>query len=230
MRRLLLALFLAILIHVAVLGLEISPLLDNRVISTEPMTVTVTMSYRRIDPEPEEEEIREKEIEIQEKKAEALPVDPAPAPSPDVPKAPDLDEAPQLEAKSDANEEPFETIEELTHEIISHGDEIKTKRTEEEDIHVEEAVHEAVPLYKMNPAPDYPRAAMKRGYEGTVILSVLVNENGRVDNIWVFESSGYNMLDNAAVKAVKDWIFEPGMKGSKKVEMWVRVPVMFNLE
>jgi protein TonB len=42
--------------------------------------------------------------------------------------------------------------------------------------------------------------ARKRGYQGTVILSVLVNREGRVDNLWVFESSGYNILDNAALR------------------------------
>ena len=37
-----------------------------------------------------------------------------------------------------------------------------------------EVIYEAEPLYKMNPEPPYPKMARKRGYQGTVILSVLV--------------------------------------------------------
>jgi periplasmic protein TonB len=93
-----------------------------------------------------------------------------------------------------------------------------------------EVIYEAEPLYKMNPEPPYPRMAKKRGYQGTVLLSVLVTKEGRVENLWVFESSGYNILDNAALEAVKDWLFEPGKQGYKPVDMWVQVPVRFEIK
>jgi protein TonB len=63
-----------------------------------------------------------------------------------------------------------------------------------------------------------------------VVLSVLVDERGLVKNLWVFESSGYRLLDNAAIETVSEWLFEPGRKGDQKVEMWVQVPVQFELE
>ena len=85
-------------------------------------------------------------------------------------------------------------------------------------------------MYRRNPPPGYPRTAKKRGYQGTVVLSVLVNENGMVSNLWVFTSSGYMSLDNAAVKAVRNWLFEPGKIGDKNVEMWVKVPIRFQLK
>ena len=59
---------------------------------------------------------------------------------------------------------------------------------------------------------------------------MLVNKEGTVDDLWLFESCGYKVLDNAAIKAVKDWIFEPGRRGDEPVEMWVEVPVVFRLE
>ena len=89
---------------------------------------------------------------------------------------------------------------------------------------------EAVPLYRINPAPRYPVMARKRGYQGTVLLSVLVNKEGKVDILWLFKTSGYKILDNAAIEAVKDWTFEPGRKGDEAVAMWVEVPVKFELE
>jgi len=88
----------------------------------------------------------------------------------------------------------------------------------------------AVPLYKVNPLPRYPAAARRRGAQGTAVLSVHVDEHGRVSNLWLFESSGHRALDTAALQAVKDWIFEPGMQGGSTVAMWVNVPVRFELK
>jgi len=63
-----------------------------------------------------------------------------------------------------------------------------------------------------------------------VVLSVFVDERGRVKNLWVLTSSGHRLLDNAAVKAARNWAFEPGMRGNKKVAMWVKVPIKFQLK
>ena len=91
-------------------------------------------------------------------------------------------------------------------------------------------VREAAPLYRVNPPPEYPGIARKRGYQGTVVLEVLVDQNGRVGDLRLFTSSGHSILDKKAMVSVKGWLFEPGMKGDEKVEMWVRVPVCFQLQ
>jgi protein TonB len=88
----------------------------------------------------------------------------------------------------------------------------------------------AKPLYRQNPAPAYPRRARRLGYEGTVMLKVLVDENGRVDDLMVLESSGYPILDRTALASVRKWLFEPGTEGGIKKKMWVRIPVRFRLE
>ena len=85
-------------------------------------------------------------------------------------------------------------------------------------------------MYRTNPSPHYPRLARKRGYEGTVVLEVLVDPSGRVKDLQVFKSGGYAILDKAAVASVKDGLFEPGMKGDEKVEMWVKIPIRFQLK
>ena len=89
---------------------------------------------------------------------------------------------------------------------------------------------EATPIYRKNPAPGYPRNARRRGYEGKVILEVLVNEEGSVEDLRIFESSGYRVLDRAAMKSVQSWLFEPGRRGDERVEMWVKVPIRFDLK
>jgi TonB family protein len=88
----------------------------------------------------------------------------------------------------------------------------------------------ARPLYKQNTAPPYPRKARRLGYEGIVMLKVLINENGRVDDLMVFKSSGHNVLDRAALSAVRKWLFEPGAEGGIKKKMWVKIPVRFDLK
>jgi protein TonB len=92
------------------------------------------------------------------------------------------------------------------------------------------AVVMATPRYSDNPPPAYPSIARKRGYEGTVVLDVFVDQNGRVGRLRVAESSSYRLLDRSAIKAVEGWQFEPGRRGGRTVAMWVRVPVNFRLE
>jgi protein TonB len=91
-------------------------------------------------------------------------------------------------------------------------------------------VHEATPLYRRNPVPEYPLIARKRGYQGTVVLEVLVNREGKVKELTLSASSGYSVLDQAALTGVKTWLFDPGTRGGEKVDMWVKVPVRFQLE
>lgn len=98
------------------------------------------------------------------------------------------------------------------------------------DIATPLAIQKVRPFYRSNPRPKYPRAARARGYQGNVVLEVLVDQNGRVSDLRVFKSSGYPILDQAAEEAVKKWLFEPAMIGKEKVKMWVRIPIRFELE
>jgi protein TonB len=90
-------------------------------------------------------------------------------------------------------------------------------------------IREAIPLYRKNPSPKYPRIARRRDYQGTVVIEALVNREGKVEDLRLSHSSGYRVLDRAAMKSVKDWVFEPGRRGDEEVEMWVKIPVRFQL-
>jgi protein TonB len=92
------------------------------------------------------------------------------------------------------------------------------------------SVKKAIPIYDKNPSPEYPLIARRRGFQGTVVLEVMVDRNGRVGELRVLKSSGYKVLDRAAGESVRDWIFKPAIKGNEKIEMWVRVPVCFQLK
>ncbi len=88
----------------------------------------------------------------------------------------------------------------------------------------------ARPLYRRNPPPNYPKRAQRGGLEGVVILDVRVNEDGEVEDLEVFQSSGHKILDRAAVKSVKKWLFQPGTRNGQKIETQVHVPVRFRLQ
>jgi protein TonB len=88
----------------------------------------------------------------------------------------------------------------------------------------------ARPRYKHNPPPRYPRIAKRRGYEGRTVLQVEVFETGEVGTIVISQSSGFDVLDQAALKSVKHWTFVPGTENGKPVRQWVAVPVRFDLK
>jgi len=80
------------------------------------------------------------------------------------------------------------------------------------------------------PAPEYPLVAREAGWEGTVVLQIEVLPDGTAGAVTVYRSSGYPVLDQSAVKAVKGWRFVPAMDGNFPVRSLVRIPVKFDLK
>ncbi|MGJ0485675.1 MAG: energy transducer TonB [Methylomicrobium sp.] len=83
--------------------------------------------------------------------------------------------------------------------------------------------------YLHNPAPEYPEIAMERGWEGKVVMKIHVKPDGKPDQVNVIKSSGQKVLDDAAVKTVKQWSFVPAKRGDTPIAGWVTVPINFNL-
>lgn len=91
------------------------------------------------------------------------------------------------------------------------------------------ALTEALPSYFRNPPPVYPRLARERGQEGTVVLEVEVLPSGRCGTINVLSSSGYALLDQTALNAVRRWVFRPARRWNQRVSFWVEIPMTFRL-
>ena len=90
---------------------------------------------------------------------------------------------------------------------------------------------EAQPLIHQNKRPQYPALAVRKGYEGVVYLQAKVSKEGDVVLIRTVTSSGYDVLDKAAISAAQDWRFLPAMMWGHPVESWVDVsPIRFQLE
>jgi len=83
--------------------------------------------------------------------------------------------------------------------------------------------------YLRNPPPKYPRIMLRRGIEGTVLVRAQVLDDGRCHHVKLKESSGHQLLDEAALSAVKSWHFVPAQKGDMKIVAWVDIPVEFRI-
>jgi TonB family protein len=83
-----------------------------------------------------------------------------------------------------------------------------------------------VVLYK--PEPDYSDDARKAKLQGTVLLEVVVDQDGRPQIRKVLQSLGLG-LDEQAIKAVSLWRFKAGTKDGKPVPVLVNVVVGFRL-
>jgi periplasmic protein TonB len=78
--------------------------------------------------------------------------------------------------------------------------------------------------------PVYPPQSRRAGEEGTGVYRVLVDANGRPQEVTVATSSGFPRLDEAAVAAIRKWVFKPAMQSGQAVQSWTRVQVKFELK
>jgi TonB family protein len=76
--------------------------------------------------------------------------------------------------------------------------------------------------------PQYSEDARKAKWQGTVTLSLVVNEQGKPVDIKVVKPLGLG-LDQKAIEAVEQWLFKPGKKDGKAVPVMANVEVNFRL-
>lgn len=76
----------------------------------------------------------------------------------------------------------------------------------------------------------FPAQAIRQHMHGTVLLRVLVDEQGRPIQVVVEQSSGFALLDRSAREQVlAGWRFQPASVDGHAVRAWARVPVSFEL-
>jgi protein TonB len=85
------------------------------------------------------------------------------------------------------------------------------------------------PVVIRNTPPMYPETARRAGWEGRVTVRVEVSADGLPMSVALQKSSGYGILDQAALRAVKTWRFQPRTMGGVAMAGMVDVPVNFTL-
>jgi TonB family protein len=84
------------------------------------------------------------------------------------------------------------------------------------------------PEVKSMREPEYTEEARREHYEGTVVLYVAIDENGKISNLRVARSLGLG-LDEQAIDAVKHWKFKPAQYDGKPVPMAMNIEISFHL-
>ena len=79
-------------------------------------------------------------------------------------------------------------------------------------------------------APRYPPASRRLGEEGTVILRVELDEQGKVCTARISSSSGFARLDAAALDAVRNWQCTPAHRNGQPVRAVALQPFKFILQ
>ena len=77
--------------------------------------------------------------------------------------------------------------------------------------------------------PEYSEEARKAKWQGTVVLSLIVDEEGRPQEIKVVRALGLG-LDQKAIEAVQKWEFKPGMKDGHAVPVQATVELNFSIQ
>ena len=94
----------------------------------------------------------------------------------------------------------------------------------------EEYVPVTQPTFAQQATHFYPPEAARRHQQGTVVLMLYVNGSGTLDKIEIVKSSGFPLLDAAAIKEMKQSRFEPAMDGAIPIRSRAQASVTYRLE
>jgi len=78
-----------------------------------------------------------------------------------------------------------------------------------------------------SPRPQYPQEAFIKKIEGTVLVEILIDAQGRVSRARVVQS--VPLLDAAALQTVYQWVFMPAIKHGRPVATMAHIPVAFRI-
>lgn len=88
---------------------------------------------------------------------------------------------------------------------------------------------DVMPLVRIN--PDYPPRALNRGQEGWVQVQFTITAQGTVTDAIVVDSDPPNVFDEAALRAILRWRYNPKVEGGVALErIGMQTVIRFNLE
>ncbi|MGD8321017.1 MAG: energy transducer TonB [Gemmatimonadota bacterium] len=76
---------------------------------------------------------------------------------------------------------------------------------------------------------EYPPLLRDAGIGGTVRVYFFIDENGKVQDTRIDQTSGHQALDDAALKVAEIYKFSPALNRDKKVPVWVSFPITFQV-
>jgi TonB family protein len=76
---------------------------------------------------------------------------------------------------------------------------------------------------------EYPATLRDAGIGGAPVIWIHINELGVVDGTRVYETSGYEALDRAAMNVALAMQFSPALNRDQRVPVWVQIPIRFRV-
>lgn len=81
-----------------------------------------------------------------------------------------------------------------------------------------------------NPKAPYPKLSIRLNEQGSVLLRILVEADGKPSQVVVARSSGYDRLDQSALETVRRlWRFVPRKENGIPVPSWINTTIRFEL-
>lgn len=117
-----------------------------------------------------------------------------------------------------------------TQDNKGQGHEQGTPASEVRDQSASALNRKAQPDYAYNPPPQYPGLLREQGISGVVLMRVKVRPDGQAQDVLVQQGSGYRLMDEAALRAVKRWRFIPALHNGAPEAGWVEFPIRFSLQ
>lgn len=84
------------------------------------------------------------------------------------------------------------------------------------------------PTLKYKPRLLYPKSAQENAYAGNPKVIILISKTGTVDKVELAKSSGFDVLDDAALAFCKDLQFNPAFRNGKPVNSKMEWQIKFN--
>ena len=220
---------LSIAVHVGVAYAFLNPDQSQKKINTGSIAAPVTLSFSTVqqtavEPVQEKPKLKPEPKPVIEKKSEPV-IKPKPKPVQKVESEPKPVEPKKEEVVEQEEQPPKEPQQQE-----SQPEMVASAKVESQAPGLNEIPVITEPSFLSPPKPPtYPRQARRRNQQGTAYVEALVGEDGKTQNVEIYESSGFPLLDRAAVQAVMSWELKPKIVGGKAVLSKVRVPVHFNL-
>lgn len=84
------------------------------------------------------------------------------------------------------------------------------------------------PVLVKSEVPEYPEEAKRKKIEGTVLVRIIIDENGFVERAKILKSP-YNILDEPTLKAIYKFEFKPATFKGKPVKSVLAIPIRYSL-
>jgi protein TonB len=89
----------------------------------------------------------------------------------------------------------------------------------------------AKPKFKVKPtAIKYPRLAKRKNLEGEALIEVWLDKNGKQIKQRLLDSTGYSLLDDAALKTIAAWQFAEQKTAGQAYAYRLQIPIRFKLD